>query len=612
MDIPPPVRTLAEVDAILDGPGSPFETEEKVIKGRKLKVYKYAADSVRDWWISTEAFNDREYIIYERERYTYRDVHARVAHYASLLHARGVKKGDRVAIAMRNLPEWIFTWFAAHRLGAVVVAVNCWQTLDALMHCITLVTPTVLLVDEERAKVLTGRVAELRKKGMKSGFVVRSKGSYDGFEPLESALEKHRLRDVPEVAIAPDDPATIFFTSGTTSMPKGVLSTQRQFIANHWNTSVVAARMLLRRGEDLVPPDPDAPQKAYLLTVPLFHAMGNHSTLQIYTIFGSKFVLLHHFDAVQAVKVLRDEGITSSGGVPNQVRQMLDVLSRDPKGWEGIKLESLGYGGGPSSSQLPLELQKKMPKGMPGAMQGYGLTETNSLAVGVVGEDYYRRPSSIGRPPPAIQIKIISPSAPQPASAARALSVREVGEICIQGVDVAEGYYGDQKATEAAFDREGWFRSGDLGYVDEEGFVYLVDRAKDIIIRSGENISSVAVENALLLHPAVKEVAVVPVPCEVHGEQVAAVVVLHPPSHPSRSSSPSSTVDDSSLRALAAEHLPRHTLPALVLFPAQYNKEGGEGLPKNATGKVLKNEVKKLAREEWEKRGLGKRVEAKL
>ncbi|BGP18940.1 hypothetical protein JCM10213_001961 [Rhodosporidiobolus nylandii] len=607
--ITPPTRSLEEVDRLIAAAGSPFETEEKVIKGRRVQVYKNLPSSARDLWLASQAFADKEYLIYEKERLTYGGVHTRVSMLASLLHARGVKKGDRVAIAMRNLPEWVVAWWATHMLGAVAVAVNAWLSPEAFFHCLALVEPVAIFADEQRAKVLQPRVEELKQLGARSLFVVRAAATMQGFERLEEALVKHEKMDVPKVQIEAEDPAVIFFTSGTTSMPKGVLSTQRQFMSNRWNTAVGGARAILRRGEDLPPPDPNAPQKSVLLSVPFFHVIGCQSFLQLLTAMGGKLVLMHKFSPAAAAALIRSEGISVAGGVPNMVMQIIDELDRE--GWEGLegKLEGFSYGGGPASDRLPGMARDRLKGSQAGASQGYGLTEVNSVATGVVGEDYYSRPTSCGLPPPAIQIKIISPSAPQPASAAPSLKTGEVGEICIFGPNVAEGYYRDEEATRKAFDAEGWFRSGDLGYLDDEGFLYIADRAKDIIIRSGENISSVQVENALFGHDAVREVAVVPVPCEMHGEQVAAVISLHPPLHPSRSPH-SPPCDEPALRALAAKQLPRHCVPAMIIFPQEY--EGLEGLPKNATGKVLKGEVKKVAKREWEKRGLGKRVRAKL
>ncbi|GAA5836817.1 hypothetical protein JCM11251_005796 [Rhodosporidiobolus azoricus] len=606
--LPPPRRSLAEVDAILTAPGAPTALEEKVIKGRRVRVYKHLSPSVRDFWLASQAFRDKEYIVYEQERLTYGETHARVAHLAALLHARGVKKGDRVAIAMRNLPEWPIAWWAAHTLGAVGVAVNAWLSPDAFVHCLTLTEPTVIVVDEEREKVLAERVDVLRRKGAKVLLSVRSKGRKGGaFERLEDALEGCEARSLPSVQVGPEDPATIFFTSGTTSLPKGVLSTQRQYMSNRFNTVFGGARCILRRGASLPVPSPDDPQKSVLLTVPLFHVMGNQSFLQLLTAIGGKIILMHKFSPSISASLCRSEGVTVVGGVPNMIQQVMDAIDSSPEGWKGLKIEGVSFGGGPASGRLAEETKKRLPAAGAGASQGYGLTEVNSVATGFAGEDYYRRPTSCGLPPPAISLKIIPPDASMPVSSAPPLPTGEVGEICIHGPNVAEGYYGDEEATRKAFDQEGWFRSGDLGYLDDEGFLYCVDRAKDIIIRSGENISSVAVEYAISQHPAVKEVAVVPVPCEVHGEQVAAAVILHPPSHPS-SSSPCTS---STLISLVSRSLPRHCIPALITFPPEY-ASAEDGLPKNPTGKVLKAEVKKVVGKEWERLGLGRSARAKL
>ncbi|GAA6049485.1 hypothetical protein JCM3770_007362 [Rhodotorula araucariae] len=595
---PPPKRTVQECNDILLSPQSPLVCDELTIGTRRVKAYRNLPASIRDLWLAVaQPFAQREYLVYEGERLTYAQTHEQVLRLASLLHARGVRKGDRVVIAMRNIPEWTIGWWACHILGGVAVAVNAWLTPAAFCHCIFITEPTAILVDAERAEVLRPRLTDLRAGGCGTFLVARASAPPAGFEPFLAALAAHTPTALPNPDIAPEDNAIIFFTSGTTSLPKGVLSTQRQYLSNRWNTASGKVRAILREGGDIPAPDPNAPPPSVLLTVPLFHVMGNHSFLLHMTISGGKLVLMHKFSPSVGARLIISEGITNASGVPNQVMQILEELPADTS---NVKLEGLSYGGGPPSSRLPEEARKRLPAAM--TSQGYGLTEVNSVATAFAGDDYLARPTSCGLAPPAVDLKIVDPAAPMPISAAAALRPGEVGEICIHGPNVAQGYWRDEEATRKAFDDEGWFRSGDLGYVDEEGFLYIADRAKDIIIRSGENISSVQVENALFAHDAVKEVAVVPVPCEVHGEQVAAVVVLHPPSHASRAAGarqPAPTEDN--LRALAATLLPRHAVPALVVFHADED----EGLPKNATGKVVKGELKKVAAADWKRRGLG-------
>ncbi|GAA5863277.1 hypothetical protein JCM1840_007466 [Sporobolomyces johnsonii] len=593
--ISPPKRSLEECHRIMTGPGAPWEYEEKVIKGRRVKAYKQLPESVRDFWLATKPFANREYIVYEDERLTFAAADAKIRHLASLFHHRGVRKGDRVAIAMRNLPEWALSFFAAHMLGAVAVAVNAWLSPEAFAHCLELTQPRVVLIDEERAKLLQDRIDPLRRKGCKAFLVARcGHRAGAGLEKLEDALQASPACDLPAVNISAEDPAIIFFTSGTMSMPKGVLSTQRQFLTNRLNTSSAQARAILRQGLDLPAPDPKAPPRSVLLTIPLFHVMGCHSFLMLLTALGGKIVLMRKFDPVKSSDIIRREGITSVGGVPHMVMQLVEHL--EPSG--ELKLDGFSFGGGPASTRLPGDVKKKLPD--VSAAQGFGLTEVNSVATSFAGNDYILRPASCGLAAPNVDLKIIPPESKKPVSDSPSLAPNEIGEICIAGANVAEGYYNDEKATKEVFEADGWFKSGDLGYLDQDGFLYIADRAKDIIIRSGENISSVSVENAIFQHDVVKEVAVVPVPCEVRGEEVAAVVVLHPSS--SRRAEPPT---EQSLQALVASHLPKHCVPALVLFVE-------DELPRNATGKVLKGEVKKVAVSEWERRRANKAGGAKL
>ncbi|TNY19821.1 long-chain-fatty-acid-CoA ligase, partial [Rhodotorula diobovata] len=474
---PAPQRSVEECDRIMQSPQSPLVCDTVTLGKRRVRAYRNLPASIRDLWLtSAEAFADKEYLVYEGERLTYAQTHERVLRLASLLHARGVKKGDRVAIAMRNVPEWAISWWACHLLGGVAVAVNAWLTPEAFYHCVSITEPRALIVDAERAEVLGPKVASLRSLGCSSLLAARAPAPPAGFEPFVAALEAHEPRAFARPEVGPEDDAIIFFTSGTTSLPKGVLSTQRQYLSNRWNTASGKVRAILRKGGEIPAPDPNAPQASVLLTVPLFHVMGNHSFLLSLTVMGGKIVLMHKFSPSLGAKIVVAEGITNASGVPNQVMQLLEELPADAR---GVKLETLSYGGGPPSSRLPEEARKRLPEAT--TSQGYGLTEVNSVATAFAGDDYLARPTSCGLAPPAVDLKIIPPSAPMPVSAAPALAPGQVGEICIHGPNVAQGYWRDDDATRKAFDDEGWFRSGDLGYVDEEGFLFIADRAKDIV-----------------------------------------------------------------------------------------------------------------------------------
>ncbi|GAA5846742.1 hypothetical protein JCM3766R1_005051 [Sporobolomyces carnicolor] len=594
---PPPKRSLAECHRILTAPGMPWEMEHKQINGRSVRVYKQVPNSVREFWHATKAHGAKDCVVYEGERYSYQQAHDKVQRLARLFHDRGVRKGDRVAIAMRNLPEWIFSFFAAHELGAVAVAVNAWLSPEALAHVLTLTEPKLAIVDEERASLFRQQLSGTAGARPKSLIVVRAaKGQTpQGFERYEDALETVSARDVPPVEIRPEDPAILFLTSGTTSLPKAVLSTQRQFLTNRFNTSIASARALLRQGLPLPAPDPKAEQRVALITIPLFHVMGCHSFLMLGCAIGAKMVLMRKFDAEQAADLVEREGVHTVGGVPHLVMQMYERL--DPL--KSTKLDGFSFGGGPAAARLPGDVKRKLKNVSPA--QGYGLTEVNSVATSVAGEDYVQRPLSCGLAAPTVDLKIIPVDSPGAVSEARALGPGEVGEVCIFGCNVAEGYYNDPASTEAAFERDGWFRSGDVGYLDADGFLFITDRSKDMIIRSGENIASVSVENAIFQHDAVKEVAIVGMKDDLRGEEVVALCVLHPPS--SRPPS-ASTPTEATLQNLVASLLPKHCVPAMVLFSESE-------LPRNATGKVLKAQVKEYCKPAWDKRQASK-TRAKL
>ncbi|GAA6011454.1 hypothetical protein JCM11491_002792 [Sporobolomyces phaffii] len=587
-----PARSLAECHQILTGPGMPWEMQHTVIKGRNVRVYKQLPPSVRDFWLATKIHGAKECIVYEGERYTYNQAHEKVQHLASLFHQRGVRKGDRIAIAMRNLPEWIFSFYAAHAIGAVAVAVNAWLSPEALAHVLKLTQPALAVVDEERAALFKTQLESLNTGGCKALIVVRAgQQAPAGFERFEDALRNTPARQLPSIEILPEDPAILFLTSGTTSLPKAVLSTQRQFLTNRFNTSIASARALLRQGLPLPAPDPNAEQRSVLLTIPLFHVMGCHSFLMLGAAIGAKLVLMRKFDTVKAAEIVEDEGVHTVGGVPHLVMQIVEQL--DPK--KPLKLDGFSFGGGPAAARLPGDVRRKLKNVSPA--QGYGLTEVNSVATSVAGEDYVQRPLSCGLAAPTVDLKIIPVDSPESVSSSPSLGTGQVGEVCIFGCNVAEGYYNDEKSTQAAFETDGWFRSGDVGYLDADGFLFITDRSKDMIIRSGENIASVSVENAIFQHDAVKEVAIVGMPDDLRGEEVVALCVLHK----AASASPPT---EETLQKLVASLLPKHCVPAMVLFSS-------DELPRNATGKILKADVKKHCASEWERRQ-ARKTKAKL
>ena len=365
-------------------------------------------------------------------------------------------------------------------------------------------------------------------------------------------------KGLPDVDVGPDDEATIMYTSGTTGRPKGALATHRAIISNILNSMTCQARMFLRRGEQPPEPDPNE-QRAALLAIPYFHATGSFSVLIPTMLRGDKIVSMYKWDAGKALPIIEEEKITAIGGVPAIAWQVLEHPDRDK--YDLSSIQAVSYGGAPSAPELVSTIKKRFPEAMPG--NGWGMTETCATATLNIGEDYVNRPQSAGAPPKAVELKVVNPEG-------ETLPAGEVGELWCKSPANCKGYWNRPDATAETF-KDGWVVTGDLARLDEEGFLYLVDRAKDMLIRGGENIYCIEVENALYDHPAVMDASVVGIPHKVLGEEVGAVVQLKP----------GKAVTQDELRAHVASQLAAFKVPVEIIFQ-------DEPLPRNANGKILK------------------------
>ncbi|KAJ3575121.1 hypothetical protein NP233_g1302 [Leucocoprinus birnbaumii] len=564
----PSPRSLAETDAILCAPGNIHETETSLVDGRLLRVYKNLWPSCRDFWLSAvHQYADRTYIVYGTQRLTYRQVHERAIKAATLFR-------DRVGICSRNHPDYLVAFWACHLLGAVAVLANAWLPLSPLEHCLVNTGCKLIIVDPERASVLEPIASRLIEEHGVIGFLVldRCNRSWRHMEPFDKAVDAYpRSMDVSSEKIEPEDDATIIFTSGTTGLPKGVLSTQRQFLTNVLNVLAGGFRAALRRGDPLPSVQRPGPQAGALVAVPLFHVTGSTSYSMMATLTGMKIILARKWIPEEAARLIREENVGVAGGVPSMVADLTE------SSLAGYPLEGLLFGGSPTPDSLVGRAQKAFPKAT--MTQGYGLTETNSIAVSISGDDYIVRPTSTGLACPVNEIKIVA--------GGKCLSPNGVGEVWLRGPNVMKGYWNDPEATERMITKDGWLRSGDLGYLDEEGFLYIKDRLKDIIIRGGENVDSVTVENALYNDPRVQEAAAVGVPDERLGELVAAVVSIKPAYQ--------GYVTEAALMATARQSLPRFAVPVMIVLLH-------EPFAHTPSGKIIKGELRKLARRHWEDR----------
>ena len=563
-----PVMTRDQVKDALCAPGMPFEMETAEIEGVPTRVWKNALPNLAVLAAHANAsFGDREFVVYEDERVTYGAWYRAVATLAHALQERGVKTGDRVALAMRNLPEWPVAFFAAAVTGAIVVPLNAWWTGEELAFGLADSGAAVLICDAERWDRISPYKAEM--PALAHVMVTRA-GAAAMAEPaitLESIIGSPKsyadLADLslPDVAIAPDDAATIFYTSGTTGKPKGALGSHRNLLTNGFSSAYSGAATMLRRGDPL--PEPSI--RASLLVIPMFHVTACSASMIPTIQAGHKIVFLHKWDTVKAFEIIEREKINATGGVPFIAWQLIEHPDREK--YDLSSIDAISYGGAPSAPELVSKIYEIFGA-FPG--NGWGMTETMATVTSHVAEDYLNRPDSCGPAVAVSDVKIMSEDGQVE------LPVGEVGELWARGPQIVKGYWNRPDATAETF-VDGWVRTGDLARVDDEGFCFIVDRAKDMIIRGGENIYSSEVENILYEHPAVTDAALIGIPHQTLGEEPAAVVHL----------APGMTASEDELREYVSARLAKFKVPVKIIFTQ-------DTLPRNANGKILKRDLKAL------------------
>jgi long-chain acyl-CoA synthetase len=525
-------------EAALVAEGAPFALD---VDKDGIRTYRNAPGSIAELLGLLVGFREREFLVFERTRLTYGEALDEVARLRGYLTSMGLVVGDRVGLAMRNYPEWVISFLAVMSAGMVVVPLNAWWLGQELAFGIEDSGARVVLVDEEREERLRGLVSV----------------------PL-LARTRELARPIAAVAaevivVTPDAPAAIFYTSGTTGVPKGVVLTHRNLTQAVWNSLYLGARTFARLGME-----PPSTQGVNLVSIPLFHVTGAVAVLLAGLMTGSKYVLTYRFDPLEALALIERERVTAFGGVPAVASAILRHPERDR--FDLSSVAAVSYGGAPSAPELVRRVLSET-KALPG--NGYGLTETTGIATFHNGASYAERPRSAGPPTPNVDVAV------------RDLDGGEVGddvpgELLVRGSTVFAGYWGRPDATAAAF-RDGWFRTGDIATISADGYVTIVDRAKDLIIRGGENVSTVEVEAAIMEHPAVVDAAVVGVVDERLGERVAAVVVKGAP------------LDPDELRSFLGERLSAFKVPEVLVVR-------DEPLPRNPAGKTLK----RVLREELE------------
>lgn len=576
---------LKEAWQELTAPGGGFAITEEVVRGIPMRVFATVPPSMRSIWEMAAGHGDKDYVVYEDERYTYAEVGAQVRALAHHLRdAHGVGSGDRVALAMRNYPEWVVGYWAIVSLGAAVVGMNAWWTSPEMAYGLADSRPKVLIADDERLERVLPVLDELRAEAPLHVIAVRSDRELpdDATRWGDVVVPADAPASLPDADIDPDDDATIFYTSGTTGFPKGAQLTHRGCVHNIFHLvfwSVVSATAAAKdaaaappapveAGEDPeaeATAPPAAGQPVFMAPTPLFHVTACNCLLHPATLAGGRLVLMRKWDAGRALELIEREGVTNFSGVPIMSRELLthpDWATRDTS-----TLVGMAGGGAPVPPDLVGKIDESLPKGSP--TTGYGLTETSGIVTANASRYYLAKPSSCGPVVPTLDSKLIDELGndlePGPDV---------VGRLCVRGPVVVKGYLNRAEATDEAI-RDGWFDTGDVARIDDDGFVFIVDRAKDMVLRGGENVYCSEVEAAIYAHDEVAEAAVFGVPDERLGEAVAAVVVVRE----------GGALAEDDLRAFLTERIAAFKVPATISFRS-------EPLPRNASGKFLKKDLR--------------------
>jgi long-chain acyl-CoA synthetase len=563
----------------LTAEGAGFAVTEIDVRGNPMRVFAGAMPTMRSVWEIAQLHGDKPYIVFEDERYTYAEIDARVRSLAHLLrNVHGVGSGDRVAIAMRNYPEWVVAYWATLTIGAAAVGMNAWWTSQEMAYGLKDSSPKVLIADDERTERVLPHLDELRAMNPLHLISVRSdrelpSGASRWSDVVDPANAPAGL---PAAEIDPDDDATIFYTSGTTGLPKGAQLTHRGSVHNVMNIvfmsmcSALAEAKAVAAGDLAAPENPggdpaEAAPAVFMAPTPLFHVTANNCLLQPCTLAGGAIVFMYKWDAGRALELIERERVTNFSGVPTMSREML--LHPDWETRDTSSVKGMGGGGAPLQPDLVDKIDKSLSGGAP--TTGYGLTETHGIVTANSSKLYTDKPASCGRVVPTLEARLEDESGtvldPGPDV---------LGELCVRGAVVIKGYLNRPADTADAI-RDGWFHTGDIARIDEDGFVFIVDRAKDMVIRGGENVYCSEVESAIYEHPAVAEVAVFGIPDDRLGENVAAAVVLRP----------AATLTDQELADYLASRIAKFKIPAKVWFRQ-------EQLPRNANGKFMKRELR--------------------
>ncbi len=562
-----------ELRAQLIGPDAAFEIARENIEGTEMFAYTSRLPHLRRVAeiAATKGDDlDAPFLVMGSRRIGFASFFAMANSVSATLTTEfGLVPGDRVAVLSANNPEWCASFWGTVNAGGVLVGLNGWWKTDEIIYGLQDSGARFLVADAKRFDRIVDDLDDC--PDLEAVFLIDTNPSAYGDDVRIVAFENLLQRldaPFPSVEIGEADHAVIFYTSGTTGRPKGAISSHRNMVANLQNTVFNATltrqvEAATHKAEGTAATPRRSGQTVSLLTSPLFHVAGCHSALVTGTLAGVRIVIPEgRFEPEQALRLIEDEQVTVWSTVPTMVWRVCEYPDRER--FDTSSVERVAFGGSPSADEFLRRVYDTFPN-CRGTTNAYGLTESSSAAVAINGRDALERPDSVGLPMPNVELRIVDANGTE-------VPQGSAGEVCIKSPLVMPGYWGKPEATAESI-RDGWLHSGDIGYLDEDGYLFITDRAKDMIIRGGENIYCVEIEQRLIEHPDIADAAVIGVPHLTLGEEVKAVIEWAPGV---------SELDDASVQRWVADTLADFKVPVYL--------ERWEGkLPRNASGKLLKN-----------------------
>ena len=547
-------QTYEEIVTLLTAEGAPFEISIEPVRGIPMKNFKNRERSLREKIRSAAAHGEADCIVQGDRRIGYAEFARLVWGAANALKSEfGLRRGDRLGVLAYNSPDWLIALFGATSLGGIGVGLNGWWKSEEIQHGLVDSGSRFLVVDERLYPRLEGIRRDL--PDLERIFYI-GEHPPPGTVPIEELLVPSE--EPPSDPVDEDDPFVILYTSGTTGKPKGCITTHRGTITQVLGSVLAGVTSALLEGTS--PINADGGQTVSLLTTPLFHVGGLHTSVCTGLTVGTKLVFsTGKFEPEQVMALIERERVSIWGAVPTMLRRV--VHSENVSKYDLSSLRAVSFGGAPTPPETIEKAREVLPI-EPSFAHAYGLTETHGVVTLNPGRALLDKPTSIGRPTPVLDIRMVDQDRVEVPDGTP-------GELAIFGPTVTPGYW---NVSEAENLDGGWLYTGDVAYRDKDGFLFVVDRASDMILRGGENIYCAEVENVLAEHPEIEEAAVIGVSDPDLGERVKAIVRRVR----------GSELSDREVRAHVAAYLADFKVPEFVEFIS-------EALPRNPTGKILKN-----------------------